>query len=88
MAWGRRCDVGCASWPDEEQYAVCPVCGEETIRFSNLTPMTQSQANHTEFEAYYVDHCLGLNQTLDGPLVGEAQPSDNSESLWAREPLG
>ena len=53
MAVGRRCDVGCESWPDSDNYKTCPVCGEETTRFSNLKPLTQPEANAREFELFY-----------------------------------
>lgn len=53
MAWGRRCDMGCESWPDDKKYEKCPVCGQETTRFSNLRPLDNSEAAHAAFEAYY-----------------------------------
>ena len=53
MAWGRRCDVGCESWPDSDRYKTCPICNEEATRFSNLQPLTQEEANAREFELFY-----------------------------------
>ena len=53
MSWGRRCDLGCASWPDDERYEKCPICGEEAERFSNLEPLTESEAAHAVFEHFY-----------------------------------
>lgn len=76
MAWGRRCDLGCESWPDDDRYVNCPVCGEPTTRFSNLRPLSPSEANHAEFEAHYIEHCLTLRQPVDGPLPElEVDPS-------------
>lgn len=52
---GRRCDTGCASWPDDVRYATCPICGDKTTRYSNVNPMTQQEARHAEFEVFYAD---------------------------------
>lgn len=71
MAWGRRCDLGCESWPDEDQYTVCPLCGDPAERFSNLEPLTPSEAKHRRFEAYYEQHCHELGIPVDGPLHEE-----------------
>lgn len=57
MAWGRRCDLGCESWPDADDYKRCPECGGETTRYSNLRPMDDDEAAsakaHKEFETFY-----------------------------------
>lgn len=53
MAVGRRCAAGCESWPDTGKYNKCPVCGEPTTRFSNLSPLTQKEANIREFDLFY-----------------------------------
>lgn len=55
MAWGRRCDNGCESWPDDKRYKRCPSCGEPATRFSNLQPLDKLEALYAEFEAYYED---------------------------------
>lgn len=44
MAYGWRCDIGCASWPDQVLYKQCPQCGGSCTRFSNLTPMDVEEA--------------------------------------------
>lgn len=44
MAYGYRCDIGCASWPDMVLYKQCPTCGGPCTRFSNLTPMEPDEA--------------------------------------------
>lgn len=53
---GRRCDIGCESWPDTAEYKVCPVCGEQTTCYSNLHPLDVDEARskrlHIEFELY------------------------------------
>lgn len=72
MAWGRRCDVGCESWPDDDAYETCPVCGEPTERFSNLRPISDEEARSMrltlEFEQYYIDYCNDRGQPQDGGL--------------------
>ena len=82
MAWGRRCDVGCESWPDDDAYDECPVCGEPTVRFSNLRPLDETEARtlrlQLEFEHYYVEYCENKGQPVDGPLP--MSPED--EAKW------
>jgi hypothetical protein len=56
MAWGRRCDFGCESWPDDDHYKTCPSCGKETTRYSNLRPLDRTEALIAEFEAFYEDY--------------------------------
>lgn len=78
MAWGRRCDMGCESWPnDSVKYGVCPQCGMETSCFSNLHPLTKDEAEQRvkeiEFERVYEEHCARLGQTVDGPIDGEVR---------------
>lgn len=53
MAWGRRCDLGCESWPDDDKYAKCPVCGEEATRYSNLKPLDEQEAASAAFDLFY-----------------------------------
>lgn len=57
MTIGRRCSSGCATWPDDDQYEVCPICKEETRRFRDLTPLNHKDAKsrklHAEFNDYY-----------------------------------
>lgn len=82
MAWGRRCEVGCESWPDDDIYDTCPVCGEPTERFSNLRPISEEEARSMrltlEFEQYYIDYCNDRRQPLDGALP---MPSEE-EARW------
>lgn len=68
MAVGRRCEYGCESWPDSEQYAKCPLCGEPTTRYSNLSPVSDVEARELAFEAYYEAYCAERGQPVDGPL--------------------
>jgi hypothetical protein len=72
MAWGRRCDAGCETWPDEAIYVRCPVCGEETERWSNLEPLDADEARtillYAQFEIYYARRCERLGIPADGPL--------------------
>lgn len=53
MAIGRRCDVGCLTWPDDKKYAKCPVCGEPTTRYSNLKVADADEINETLFDVFY-----------------------------------
>lgn len=80
--WGRRCDLGCESWPDDDDYDTCPVCGEPTERFSNLRPLSDDDAKSMRlilnFEQYYIDYCEARGQTLDGGLP--MTPED--EAKW------
>ena len=79
MALGRRCDAGCESWPDEKQYATCPLCGEATTRFRNLQPLEPEEARQRVFDVFYEGWCFNKKQPTDGPL-----PNTPEESLfWA-----
>ena len=55
MPQGRRCDMGCETWPDDFKYRVCPECGQPTARFqgSNIHPLTEEEAAPKLFEAFY-----------------------------------
>jgi hypothetical protein len=72
MAYGRRCGIGCESWPDDDEYAVCPRCGEETERYRNLNPLDEDEARsiklHLEFEEFYEARCAERGVTVDGEL--------------------
>lgn len=75
MAWGRRCELGCESWPDKAMYSKCPECGEPTTRYSNMSPLPDEEAEsillHKQFEAYYERWCIQRNQPVEGPLPSE-----------------
>lgn len=72
MAIGRRCAIGCESWPDEPIFVKCPICGETTKRCRGLTPLPNDEAQsillHSEFETYYVRYCAKRGQPVEGPL--------------------
>lgn len=72
MAWGRRCELGCESWPDEPVFQKCPECGGPTKRWKNLDPIdhdeAESIAKHKAFERFYEDHCRRLGIPVAGPL--------------------
>jgi hypothetical protein len=51
--FGRRCTYGCETWPDELVYNKCPVCGEDTVRYSNVHPLDADEAARAAFEAFY-----------------------------------
>lgn len=73
MAFGRRCDLGCESWPDSDEYDYCAHCGEPTTRYRGLYPLDEDEARsevaHAKFEAYYEKHCERKGISVDGPLV-------------------
>lgn len=54
---GRRCPSGCETWPNDAEYAQCPICGDETKVFRGVEPLARSAARskrlHVEFDAYY-----------------------------------
>ena len=70
--WGRRCKLGCESWPDSLDFKKCLRCGEPTERYSNLDPLpmaeAQSMLNHARFNAYYSRHCETRGIPVAGPL--------------------
>lgn len=53
MALGRRCGLGCETWPDEDKFKVCPSCGDKTIRYKGVSPITEEEAAPYLFEAFY-----------------------------------
>jgi hypothetical protein len=55
MAIGRRCEIGCETWPDVGAYRVCPECGEPTTRYrgENIRPISEEEALPRLFEAFY-----------------------------------
>jgi len=53
MALGRRCGLGCETWPDDDKFKVCPECGEKTTRFKGVTPISEEEARPYLFEAFY-----------------------------------
>lgn len=53
MALGRRCDLGCETWPDDDKFKVCPECGEKTKRYKGVNPITDEEAVPYLFEAFY-----------------------------------
>lgn len=69
---GRRCDLGCESWPDELIYQKCPTCGEPTTRYTNLYPVSdeegRSAIRRAAFERFYEEHCRTRGVSVDGPL--------------------
>lgn len=71
-SWGRRCDMGCESWPDTTDFATCLRCGGATTRYSNLQPMDFDEAisllRHARFNRYYEKHCERLKIPFKGPL--------------------
>lgn len=53
QTFGRRCAMGCATWPDDERFKVCPACGQSTVKYRGVTPMDEDEANRYAFEAFY-----------------------------------
>lgn len=77
MAWGRRCDNGCESWPNDDRFLECPICREETTPYSNLKPLDEEEARQRYFEGWYATWCELRNQDPDGPL-----PMTPEETLY------
>lgn len=69
MAIGRRCALGCESWPDQALYSTCPLCGEKTRRSHGLKPLSVDDANsillHIQFERYYERRCRERQDPLE-----------------------
>lgn len=69
---GRRCDMGCETWPDKQIYAKCPQCGEPTTRYRDVYPLPDDEAEtilvSEQFKAYYEKRCAQLGIPADGPL--------------------
>lgn len=90
MATGRRCAIGCQSWPDEIIYKKCPECGEATTRCNGVIPMDSEEARsvlrHKAFDRFYEVWCSQRDQPVDGPLYLEADTEDEVEGLCS-EPL-
>lgn len=84
--WGRRCDLGCESWPDHNDYGVCAVCGEETTRYSNLLPISDEDAEilkrQLDFEAYYENYCDRVSRPADGPLEPTHKQHEKYDALY------
>lgn len=76
--WGRRCALGCASWPDTLEYAKCLYCGEPTTRSSGLSVMPEDEAaallRRAKFNAYYAGRCERLRIPVAGPLPDWYEP--------------
>jgi hypothetical protein len=57
---GRRCAMGCETWPDDDAYKLCPTCQEPTRRCRNVRPLNPTEArskkNHADFERWCADH--------------------------------
>lgn len=86
MAWGRRCDLGCESWPDDDIFDTCPVCGEETERFSNLRPLSEEEATslrlHLSFEDFYETWCNDVGQPADDALEPTEEQHKKYDALY------
>lgn len=50
---GRRCEIGCETWPDTDKYKRCPECGEPTKRYRGVEPLSEEEAAPLAFEAFY-----------------------------------
>lgn len=76
----RRCSIGCESWPDEDLFIRCTICGEATTRISNAQPTIDREAAvsaklHELFDAFYERRCDKLGIPAEGPLP-EPGPMD------------
>lgn len=71
--WGRRCPLGCESWPDTNEFARCLECGQETTRYSGLTGVlpldeARSMLKHAKFNAFYARWCERQRIPVAGDL--------------------
>lgn len=61
---GRRCDLGCESWPADDEFELCPICGQPTTRYSNLYPLALDEALaiklRLDFDDFYTHEWDGL----------------------------
>lgn len=84
--WGRRCDIGCESWPDSDDYNVCPVCGEETTRYGNVVPLSEQDARELRsamlFKEFYAKYCDRKSQAEEGDLEPTMEQHDKYDALY------
>src|SRR4051794_19383456 len=70
--WGRRCEQGCATWPDKVEFERCLHCGRPTSRHSGLSPMAMKEAKsllvRAKFNAFYAKRCERLRIPVAGDL--------------------
>lgn len=63
---GRRCELGCVTWPDLPQYHECPICGEPTEAKPNFRPLDEDDAAALAFEEYYKRRCEARGVSVEG----------------------
>lgn len=74
MNIGRRCTLGCETWPDALLFRKCYVCGEDTrrVRGETVEPLSDEEAMkivlYHEFEKFYERRCRRLGVPVEGPL--------------------
>lgn len=77
---GRRCDLGCESWPPDDEFENCPICGQPTTRYSNLYPLDLDEAlaikGRLDFDDFY---------THEWPELREQWLLDHPEDDWRAE---
>lgn len=70
---GRRCSMGCETWPDDPLFTTCSICGEKTRRVGNGQPTVSFEDArlaklHELFEEFYARRCEKLGIPAEGPL--------------------
>lgn len=70
----RRCEIGCESWPDDDIFITCSVCGERTRRVGNISPTipfeeARSIKLRELFDEYYARRCERMGIPAEGPLI-------------------
>lgn len=74
MSVGRRCALGCMTWPDILLFQRCYICGEETrrVRGDSVDPISDEEAmkiaSYHEFEKFYERRCRRLGIPVEGPI--------------------
>lgn len=61
--------MGCQTWPDSDDFKVCPQCGDATRRYRGVQPLSLEEAEsvvkHIDFELYYDNWCARNNVPHD-----------------------
>jgi hypothetical protein len=70
-----RCPMGCENWPNNKDYAVCPICNEKTkmVMGPASVPLTEEAAKsiklHAEFDTFYETRWKRDESPLDPELL-------------------
>jgi hypothetical protein len=88
MAVGRRCELGCESWPNKDLYKRCPECGQPTEVYRNLDPIDDEEAEsrllHAQFVLFYTKWCKmkGYSAEDDSTLPADPEIDAKYDMLY------